>query len=122
MSQIGAHTDVFALGAIAYRALTGVPAFPSRNPTAAIYEALTLHPPPPTQLQPALPEDVDVVLALALAKRPDERYQRASELARDLEIACAGALPTQVCARAGELTDAPAERTFTDPAGYTEPS
>ncbi len=102
-AEIGPHTDVFALGAICYRALTGVEAFPGRTPASAIYEALQRDPPPPSQLAPALPAAVDAVLALALAKAPTQRYHRAGELATDLRLALAGTLPEAVIARARAL-------------------
>jgi predicted Ser/Thr protein kinase len=88
----GPQADVFALGAIVFRALVGKCAFPSRAPAAAVYEALHFTPPPPTTVRPELPEDVDCVLALALAKRREDRYQRPSHLARDLRLAAEGSL------------------------------
>jgi serine/threonine-protein kinase len=90
--EIGPHTDVFALGAIVYRALTGNNAFPSRAPASALYEALHWSPPPPTSVRPDLPEDVDHVLALALAKRRADRYARPWRLAHELRLAVLGAL------------------------------
>ena len=90
MGALGTHTDVFALGAVVYRALTGRHAFPARNAPSAIYEALYVHPEPPSRIVPGLPEDVDRVLSMALAKNPARRYARAPELARDLEHALRG--------------------------------
>ncbi len=101
--EIAARTDVFALGAICYRALTGVEAFPGRTPATAIYEALQRDPPPPSQLRSELPAALDAVLALALAKAPAQRYQHAAELASDLRLALAGTLPDAVIARARAL-------------------
>ncbi len=90
--EIGPHTDVFALGAIVYRAITGKSAFPSRAPAAAVYEALHHSPPPPSTVKPGVPVDVDDVLALALAKRWTQRYARPSLFVHDLALAAGGAL------------------------------
>jgi tRNA A-37 threonylcarbamoyl transferase component Bud32 len=103
VNDIGPHTDVFALGAIAYRAMTGKCAFPSRAPAAAVYEALNLTPPRPSMLKPALPEDVDDVIALALAKRWDQRYAHPALFARDLAQAAIGALGEEARLRARAL-------------------
>jgi hypothetical protein len=65
---------MFALGTIVYRAITGDNAFPARTAAAAVYEAVHVHPTPPTRVDPSLPPDLDVVLALALAKQPEQRY------------------------------------------------
>jgi len=85
--RVGPAADVYALGAIAYRAITGEPAFPSRNPLAAIHEAIHHVPPPPTAIVPGLPPGVDVAIAVALAKDARARYTHAGDLAHDLERA-----------------------------------
>ncbi len=106
-------TDVFALAAIAYRALTGQNAFPSRNPTVAIFEALHHHPPPPSRCAPGLPVEVDLVIALGLAKPAEQRYADAREFARDLRSAIDGHLPDSIRARAHEIAPAGAGATMT---------
>jgi len=90
--DIGPHTDVFALGAVAYRALTGENAFPSRSASAAIYEAAHHRPVAPSKLHSGLHADVDLVLELALAKQPSARYPRAGDFATDLGRAVVGQL------------------------------
>jgi serine/threonine-protein kinase len=70
------RTDVYALGAIAYRVLTGRPAF--RGEPAVIYHAvLTTEPAAPSTVA-ELPPDIDAVLAIAMAKRPEDRYADAT--------------------------------------------
>ncbi len=101
--KVGPAADIFALGAIVYRALTGKPAFPSRSPAGALFEALHHDPPPPSESVGGLHKDVDAVLALALAKEPGRRYQRASHLASDLDAAARGQLHEDSRARAARL-------------------
>jgi hypothetical protein len=100
-----ARTDVFGLGAIVYRALTGQAAFPSRHAAGAAYEALHVHPPRPSTLADLKP-DIDDVLAIALAKKPEDRYASASELARDLRSAEQGTLVRRANPSATTLTAA----------------
>ncbi len=109
-SILGTYLFAFVAGGYFEIALS------TRSPSAAIYEALHLHPPPPSSLR-ELPLGIDAVLAVALAKQPGQRYQQAGELARDLALAVAGRLPEAVLARAASLQRAPEARTMSMHAG-----
>ncbi|MFO0567964.1 MAG: serine/threonine-protein kinase [Polyangiaceae bacterium] len=95
------RSDVFALGAITYRALTGQPAFAASDSMAAMYRVNHVQPTRPSLLVP-LPADVDAVIALALAKEKSVRFRSASTFASALRDASRGELdePFRVAARA----------------------
>jgi eukaryotic-like serine/threonine-protein kinase len=77
-------TDLYALAAIAYRALTGHPPFAAGEIAETLYRVVHTRPRRPTDLMPGLPEEVDLVLAIGLAKRPADRFASATELATAL--------------------------------------
>jgi serine/threonine-protein kinase len=85
------RTDVFALGVIAYRALTGRPAFTGADMVATLYNVLHVQPARPGDLA-RLPEDVERVLALALAKDRERRFASAATFADALRQALRGRL------------------------------
>jgi serine/threonine-protein kinase len=91
-------TDLYALAAIAYRALTGVPPFVAREVAETLYRVVHSSPRRPTELIEA-PGDVELVLAIGMAKRPRERFSTANELATALTSAFAGKLPDDIRAR-----------------------
>jgi serine/threonine protein kinase len=97
-----ARTDVFALGAVAYRALTGQPAFGGHE-VQRLFDAVSKQPVAPGQVLPGLPADVDRVLALALAKKPSDRPASASELAGAFGAAAQERLPAALRARADAI-------------------
>jgi hypothetical protein len=74
------RTDVYALGAILFTALTGSPPFSDR-PAGATLEAHLHEPVPSVALIDELPAGFDEIFARALAKDPADRYASASELA-----------------------------------------
>ena len=96
------RADVFALSAIAYRTLTGRPAFSGPDQYAVLYSIVHEQPARPSELC-MLPQDVERVLALGLAKDPARRFQSAAELARALDQAQYNALSDALRARAEAL-------------------
>src|SRR5688500_18362068 len=77
-AQVDARTDIYALGVLCHEALTGAPPFWSDN---AIDLALAHATAPIPPLGRGLPEALDEVVSRALAKRPEDRYASALELA-----------------------------------------
>jgi len=78
------RSDIFSLGVILYEMLTGKPAFTGEDVTSVMYQILNVVPPAPSSVNPGVPAVLDFIVAKALAKATDDRYQDAAELARDL--------------------------------------
>jgi serine/threonine-protein kinase len=78
--EVDHRADVYSLAAILYRAVTGRPAFSSKDIPTTLYEVVFLIPMQPSMFAP-LPADVDRTLAIGLAKSPSDRFQNAAELA-----------------------------------------
>ena len=81
---VDGRSDVFALGVVLYELLTGESPFDGDNINTTMYRIVNEAPTPPKTVNPRLPEIFDYIVAKALAKHPDERYQSAKELATDL--------------------------------------
>jgi len=99
------RADVYALGAITYRALTGHPAFSGREVPKILYDVAHRMPARPGELAHDLPPAVDLVLAVALAKKPGDRFATASALASALAAAADGSLNPALARRAERLID-----------------
>jgi serine/threonine-protein kinase len=96
------RTDLFSLGAVVYRALTGTPAFSGDHIAEVLYNVTHSMPPRPSAIANLSPE-VDVVLALALAKDPADRFDSARELHDALAAAARGEAPPELRARARKV-------------------
>lgn len=89
---IDQRSDIFSLGVMLYEMLTGKAPFLGENVNAIMYQTLNGVPPPPSTQNPEVPDMLNFIVAKALAKSLDDRYQNAKDLADDLR-ACRDALP-----------------------------
>lgn len=78
------RTDIFSLGIVLYEMLTGTPLFAGEDMPQIMHKVAKLEQVPPSRVNPEVPPMLDFVLARALKKDPDVRYQDAYELAADL--------------------------------------
>ena len=83
------HTDIYSLGVILYEMVTGRLPFNSETAMGVIIKHIYDQPPLPRALNPAIPEAVEAIVLKALAKRTEERFDSAGELANTLQMAVA---------------------------------
>jgi WD40 repeat protein len=81
---IGPATDVYALGAVLYAALTGRPPFQGATPLDALAQVRSEEPLPPSRLQSQTPRELETICLKCLEKEPAQRYASAAALAADL--------------------------------------
>jgi serine/threonine protein kinase len=90
--RVDARTDVYALGCVIHECLTGVPPFADEDPDELVTAHLEREPPPVTARRPDLGPGIDAVVAKALAKDPDDRFDSAPALAAALRVQAAAAV------------------------------
>lgn len=92
------RSDIFSLGVVLYETLTGIAPFDGDNVNAIMYATVNSNPVPPSTLNPDVAIMLDLIVAKALAKVIEVRYQSMGEFAADLRevrrmLANAGGAP-----------------------------
>ena len=82
--KVDGRSDIFSLGTVLYEMLAGRPAFSGDDLSSILYQVLNEAPPLPSEYYPSLPNGFDRIVARAMAKNPEKRYQSAGEMAADL--------------------------------------
>jgi serine/threonine-protein kinase len=84
------RVDLWASGVILYELLTGVSPFLAETPAAVMHNVLQGQPPAPSTVKAGIPPGFDAVVARALAKKADERFQTAREFQAAMLMALQG--------------------------------
>jgi WD40 repeat protein len=79
------RTDIYSLGVTLYELLSLQPAFEGKDRTELLRRIAEQEPTPLRRLNPAVPADLETIVAKAMAKEPAARYATARDLADDLK-------------------------------------
>lgn len=91
---VDARADVYALGCLLFKLLTGDVPYPKDTEAARLYAHLNEQPPAASLFVPEVPMALDDVVARAMSKSPGDRYPSAGDLGRAALAALSGDLPT----------------------------
>jgi serine/threonine-protein kinase len=108
--SLDGRSDIYSLGAVAYYLLAGRPPFDDDKTMRVLFAHANEPPQPPRQINPDVPEDIQLVTLRCLAKRPEDRYQDAQQLMDALEA----------CADARSWTREDSQRWWQQPAAQTQ--
>jgi hypothetical protein len=90
---VDARADVYALGCLLFKLLTGEVPYPRDGEAARLYAHLNDPPPAPSLHAAAVPMALDDVVIRAMSKQPEDRYPSAGDLGRAAVAALSGSQP-----------------------------
>ena len=115
------RSDIYALGATLYHLVAGEVPFPGMNALEIMDRKQAGDFPPARSHNPAVPAELDRILAKMLAREPQDRYQTASELIVDLERSNLAAAVPSFIDPADAYSDPLVRERLTSPAPDTAP-
>lgn len=89
------QTDIYSLGVVMYKLLTGKLPFDASNNSSMIYNIINIEPSPPSKFRPDIPAEMDDIVQRAMAKDPAKRYQSWDKFANDLVGFSTNIVPSQ---------------------------
>jgi serine/threonine protein kinase len=83
-AKVDHRADIYSVGGILYRALTGQKPFDADEPAAILTAVLTEEPPRPRSVDPSIPEALELVIQRAMSKEPRDRFATMAEFESEL--------------------------------------
>ncbi|MBI2894715.1 MAG: protein kinase [Deltaproteobacteria bacterium] len=94
--NVDARADVYGLGALLYRLLSGRIPFSGESAAVVLAKVLTESVPPLRRIRPGLPRSVELLVARAMSRKAEDRFANIEEMALAIEACIAGATEAEL--------------------------